>query len=106
MMTEEQKSMLVYEKIPQFGRLRENVLVGDIWKQPEINLRDRSLVTCAILATAGKRDELETHMRRAVQNGVTVDQLRGLVVQVAFYAGWPAGLTAGKALLPLIEAEK
>ena len=103
-MSEEQKARLVYEKIPQFGRLRESVLFGDVWQQPEITLRDRSLITCSILAATGKRDELESHMRRALQNGVTEEELRGLVVQVAFYAGWPAGLMTGKALLTVAEA--
>ena len=93
----------VYEMIPQFGRLRNDVLFGDVWKQPEMSPRDRSIVTCSVLATLGKRDELESHMKRAVDNGVTLDELRGLVVQIAFYAGWPAGLGAGKALLPLLE---
>jgi 4-carboxymuconolactone decarboxylase len=106
MSPEEQLAMRVYDEVPQFGRLRHEVLFGDVWKQPEMSPRDRSVVTCSVLATLGKRDELEAHMRRAVANGVTLDELRGLVVQVAFYAGWPAGLIAGKALLPLLQAGK
>lgn len=101
-----QQGMRVYELIPQFGRMRNDVLFGDVWKQPEMSPRDRSVVTCSVLATLGKLDELEMHMRRAVDNGVTLDELKGLVVQVAFYAGWPAGVTAGKALLPLLEIKK
>ena len=96
-------AMQLYDLIPQFGRLREKVLFGDVWQQPEMSPRDRSVVTCSVLAALGKLDELQVHMKRAVENGVTLDELRGLVVQVAFYAGWPAGVTAGKALLPLIR---
>jgi 4-carboxymuconolactone decarboxylase len=95
----------VYDAVPQLARLRNDVLFGDVWKQPEMSPRDRSVVTCSVLAALGKRDELEGHMRRAFNNGVTLDELRGLVVQVAFYAGWPAGMTAAKALVPLIKAE-
>jgi 4-carboxymuconolactone decarboxylase len=94
----------IYSAIPEFGRLREEVLFGDVWKQPELGLRDRSLVTCAILAALGKNDELSFHMRRAVENGVTADELRGLVVQVALYAGWPNGVGAGRAGMPIFEA--
>jgi 4-carboxymuconolactone decarboxylase len=94
----------IYDAIPQFGRLRDQVLFGDVWKQPELSQRDRSLVTCAILAALGKGDELSFHMRRAAENGVTADELRGLVVQVAFYSGWPNGLGAGKAGMPIFEA--
>jgi 4-carboxymuconolactone decarboxylase len=42
-------------------------------------------------------------VRRAINNGVTPDELRGLAVQVAFYAGWPAGLSVGKAALPILQ---
>lgn len=93
----------IYKAVPQLGRLREQVLMGDVWKQPELSLRDRSLVTCSVLAAQGKYDELTVHMARAVDNGVTVDELRGMIVQVAFYAGWPAAMTAGKAALALFE---
>jgi 4-carboxymuconolactone decarboxylase len=95
----------VYKAVPQLGRLREQVLVGDVWKQPELSLRDRSLVTCSVLAAQGKYDEMQVHMARAVENGVTPNELRGLIVQVAFYAGWPAAMTAGKAALPLLEGD-
>ena len=95
----------IYSAIPQLGRLRDDVLYGDVWNQPELSRRDRSLVTCAVLAALGKTDELKHHMALAVENGVTPDELRGLVVQIAFYAGWPCAVNAGKAGLPIFEAE-
>ncbi|MFE5837476.1 carboxymuconolactone decarboxylase family protein [Arthrobacter sp. NPDC056493] len=91
----------LYRAVPQLGRLRDDVLFGDVWEQAELSPRDRSLVTCAVLASNGNGEELTNHLKRAVDNGVTVDELRGLVVQVAFYAGWPAGLCAAKAGLEL-----
>ena len=42
--------------------------------------RDRSVVTCSLLAVLGKTEELKVHLGRAVDNGVTVDELRGLIV--------------------------
>ncbi|KVA52973.1 hypothetical protein WI61_24615 [Burkholderia cepacia] len=95
----------VYAAVPQLARIREEVLLGDVWQQPEMSFRDRILVTCAVLAATGKLDELKIWMGRGVDNGITLDELRGLVVQVTFYAGWPAGLCAGKAALPLLERE-
>jgi 4-carboxymuconolactone decarboxylase len=95
----------VYTAVPQLGRLRDEVLFGDVWKQPELGPRDRSLVTCAVLAALGKSDELTIHMKRAVENGVSADELRGLVVQVAFYGGWPCGVGAAKAGLPIFTAD-
>jgi 4-carboxymuconolactone decarboxylase len=96
----------VYEAIPQLARIREEVLLGDVWKQPELKLRDRSLVTCAVLAALGKETELQAHLHKAVANGVMPDEIRGLVVQVAFYAGWPAALCAGRMALPLLEGKE
>ena len=98
-------SQRVYQAVPQLKRIREQVLLGDVWKQPEMAYRDRILVTLGVLAAGGKIDEMKVWMRRAIDNGITLDDLRGLVVQVTFYAGWPAGLAAGKAALELFEAE-
>ena len=99
-------SARVYKNVPQLARIREQVLLGDVWKQPELAYRDRILVTCGVLAAGGKVDELRVWMSRGVEAGITLDELRGLVVQVTFYAGWPAGLAAGKAALDLFEAEQ
>lgn len=99
------ESARVYKAVPQLGKLREEVLLGNVWKQPELSYRDRVLVTCSILAATGKVDELKVWARRGVEAGLTPDELRGLVVQVTFYAGWPAALGAGKAMLELLEAE-
>lgn len=94
-----------YKAVPQFGRLRKDVLYDDVWNQPELSARDRSLVTCAILGALGKNAELAHHMQNAVKNGVTPDELRGLVVQLAFYAGWPCGVNSAKAGLPIFNAD-
>lgn len=93
----------VYRAVPHLEELRQNVLLGDIWKRPELSDGERSLVTCAILASLSRNDELRAHVKRAVDNGITKNQLRGLVVQVAFYAGWPAGLAVGRAALPYLN---
>jgi 4-carboxymuconolactone decarboxylase len=95
-----------YDLVPQFNRMRKDYLYGDIWEQPELSPRDRSLVTCAILGALGKNAELEAHMQKAITNGVTADELRGLVVQVAVYAGWPCGVNSAKAGLPVFRADK
>lgn len=95
----------IYAAVPQLARIRKDVLLGDVWQQPEMAYRDRILVTLGVLAAGGKVDEMRVWMARALDHGITLDDLRGLVVQVTFYAGWPAGLAAGKAALELFEAE-
>lgn len=98
-------SVGIYKHVPQLARIRTNVLLGDVWKQPEMAYRDRILVTLGVLAAGGKLEEMKTWMARGVDAGITLDELRGLIVQVTFYAGWPAGLCAGKAALELFESE-
>ena len=61
----------VYEFIPKLGKLRDEVLFGDVWEQPELSKRDRSLATVAMLAALYRTDEMRGHMRRALENGVT-----------------------------------
>lgn len=96
----------VYRTIPQLGRIRDEVLFGDVWKQPEMSPRDRSIVTCALLAAQGRTNELAYHVQFAIDNGLTPDELRGMAVHVAFYAGWPAGIAIGKAALSILEASE
>ena len=61
----------IYKAVPQLARIREQVLLGDVWKQPEMSYRDRILVTCSVLAATGKLDELKVWMGRGVENGIT-----------------------------------
>ena len=95
----------IYEAIPELHRLRDEMLYGDVWRQPEMSVRDRSLVTCCVLATLGREEELRFHMGKARENGVSPDEMRGLAVQLALYAGWPAGLSVGRAALPFLRED-
>jgi 4-carboxymuconolactone decarboxylase len=88
----------VYEMIPQLGKLRDEVLFGDVWEQPELTKRDRSLVTCTVLASLYRTPELKGHLQRALDNGVTAEELKGMITHVAFYSGWPTAVNAGRVL--------
>jgi len=95
----------VYEFIPKLGKLRDEVLFGDVWEQPELSKRDRSLATVAMLAALYRTDEMRGHMRRALENGVTKTELKGLITHVAFYAGWPCAVNAGRIALEVFGDE-
>lgn len=88
--------MPVYDFIPELGRLRDDVLFGDVWENPDLSRRDRSLITVAMLAALYRTEELQGHLRRALDNGVTEDELKALITHVAFYAGWPCAVNAGR----------
>jgi 4-carboxymuconolactone decarboxylase len=79
---------------PKLVDLTEQVLFGDVWERPQLSKRDRSLVTVAALVTLSRPDQLRTHLARALNNGVTQDELVELITHLAFYAGWPAAMSA------------
>ncbi len=79
---------------PALGRYTEDVLFDDAWKRPELSPRDRSLITVATLVALYRTNELPFHLKFALQNGVTREELIELITHLAFYAGWPAASTA------------
>ena len=92
-----------YEIVPQLGKLRDEVLFGDVWEQPELSKRDRSLVTISVLTALYPTDELRGHMKRALDHGVTQDEIRGMITHLAFYAGWPTAVNAGRIAVEVFE---
>ncbi len=92
-----------YELVPQLGRLRDEVVFGDVWEQPELNKRDRSLITVALLTALYRTEELRGHIKRALDNGVTQDEIRGVITHLAFYAGWPTAVNAGRVAAEIFE---
>ena len=79
---------------PKMVQLTDDVLFGDVWKRPGLSPRDRSLVTVAVLAATYRPDQLTSHLRRALANGLTQDELVEALTHLAFYAGWPSGMAA------------
>ncbi len=65
-----------------------------VWTRPGLELKQRSLVTCSILIALGRSHELKTHLRGAVNNGLTRDEIKEMLLQSCIYAGFPAGLEA------------
>ena len=97
--------MTPYDLIPQLGKLRDEVLFGDVWEQPELSKRDRSLATVAVLIALYRTQELKGHMVRAIENGVTKEELYGLITHQAFYSGWPTAVNAGRVALEVLEGQ-
>jgi 4-carboxymuconolactone decarboxylase len=79
---------------PKLAQLSDEVLFGDVWERPQLGKRDRSLVTCAALVALGKTEPMGFHFPRALENGVTADELVELITHLAFYAGWPNAMSA------------
>jgi 4-carboxymuconolactone decarboxylase len=79
---------------PALQGYTNTVLFGDVWERPGLSKRDRSLITVATLVALYRTNELPFHVRRAIENGVTRDELVELITHLAFYAGWPTASTA------------
>ena len=99
------EKMTPYDLIPQLGKLRDEVLFGDVWEQPELSKRDRSLATVAVLIALYRTQELKGHMVRAIENGVTKEELYGLRTHLAFYSGWPTAVNEGRVALEVLEGQ-
>jgi 4-carboxymuconolactone decarboxylase len=82
------------EVAPQLADVTANVLFGDIWERPGLSKRDRSLITVATLVALYRTDQLRGHIGRALDNGVTQDEIGEVITHMAFYAGWPTAANA------------
>lgn len=80
---------------PKFAQLTNDVVLGDLWQRTDLAPRDRSLVTIAALASQGDHEQLAPYVRRALDSGLTRDQIAEALTHLAFYAGWGK---AGQAL--------
>ncbi|HHL4082177.1 MULTISPECIES: carboxymuconolactone decarboxylase family protein [unclassified Burkholderia] len=79
---------------PTLAAFVDDTLYPRIWSDPALAPRDRSLVTVAALIAGGHLDELPAHLRRALANGVTREALSAAITHLAFYAGFPAAISA------------
>jgi 4-carboxymuconolactone decarboxylase len=79
---------------PALAEYTDKVLFGDVWRRPNLSPRDRSLITVAGLVALYRTNELPFHVKRALENGVTRDEIIELITHLAFYSGWPTAATA------------
>lgn len=81
---------------------------GGIWGRPGLEAKIRSVVTVSCLLALGRRHELSLHLRGAVNNGWTKEELQEIIIHAGCYSGWPAavdGFRIAKEVFDAIEAE-
>ena len=86
----------VRDVFPKLGELTDKVVFGDVWERKQLSKRDRSLVTISALTALYRPDQLRGHLWRALDNGVSKEEIIELITHLAFYVGWPR---AGSAAL-------
>jgi 4-carboxymuconolactone decarboxylase len=79
---------------PGLVHYTDRVLFDEVWEREGLSKRDRSLVTVAALTALGKTEQLQFHLDFARRNGVTEDELKEAILQLAFYTGWPNAMGA------------
>jgi 4-carboxymuconolactone decarboxylase len=80
-----------------FQRLTTEWCWGYAWTRPGLDRKTRSLVNLAMLTALNRSPEIKLHVRGALNNGVTVDEIKEVLVHATIYCGIPAGLDAFKA---------
>lgn len=78
---------------------------GEVWTRPGLPRRERSLITLALLVAGARWEELPLHLRGALNNGVTVEEIKEVLLHSAIYAGVPAANTAFQIAQELLAKE-
>lgn len=76
---------------------------GAVWARPELDRRTRSMVTLGMLIALNRSTEFATHVRAALTNGVTSDEIREVLLHATVYAGVPAGVEAFRIAGPILQ---
>ena len=87
---------VMQEGAPHLAELSADVLFGDVWERPGLSKQDRSLITVPSLIALYRTDQLRAHIRRALDNGVTRDEIGEIITHMAFYGGWPTAANASR----------
>src|SRR5438045_9648609 len=99
----EQASATSFSK--DFQDLLTRYAWGEIWARPGLDRRTRSCITVAMTVALNRPEELALHLRGALRNGVTVDELREILLQTAVYCGVPAANSAFRVAEEVLGSE-
>jgi 4-carboxymuconolactone decarboxylase len=89
--------------VPKMIEVAEEVIYGDIWERPGLSKRDRSLIVVASLISQYRPEQLRGHLIRALDHGVTKDEIAEIITHLAFYSGWPGSMTAANIARQVFE---
>lgn len=78
---------------------------GEIWTRPGLSRRDRSIINLAMISALNRPHELRLHLRGALNNGLTKEEVREILLQVTIYCGVPAGVDSFRAAQEVFGAE-
>lgn len=98
------------EKADSFMMAFQNITTewcwGYAWTRPGLDRKTRSMLNLAMLTALNRPNEIKLHVKGALKNGVTVDEIKEILVHATVYCGIPAGLDAFKAAHGVLKDEK
>ena len=93
-----------FQQTPYLADLLNQVVYAETWKREELSPRDRSMITVAVGAAMYASSEVRYHSGRALDNGVTQEELAEIITHVAFYSGFPTAVNAARVLADVYTA--
>jgi len=99
----ERASANATELTGEFQELITEYAWGTIWTRPGLDRRSRSMITLTALVAMGHDEELAMHLRAARTNGLSVDEIKEVLLQTAIYCGVPAANTAFRIAQQVLE---
>jgi 4-carboxymuconolactone decarboxylase len=89
-----------------FQRIVTQYCWGEAWGDPTLTPRERSILNLGMIASLGKMHEFETHVRGALTNGLTPNEIRAVLTQIAVYCGVPVGVDCFRVAREVLKAGK
>jgi 4-carboxymuconolactone decarboxylase len=93
----------------EFGRPLQELVTeycwGEVWTRPGLSLRDRSLINLGMLTALGRGEELKLHVRGALNNGCSVEEIQETLLQTAIYCGVPAAISSFRVAQSVFDEE-
>lgn len=97
-----ERSLRTVEGLGDLGRFVIEVAYGDVYDRSGLSLRDRQLISVAVLAAMGRSSQLPQHLRTALKEGITPEELTEVMIQVGVLAGFPVAMNATSTLRTIV----
>jgi len=97
-----ERSLRTIESLGDLGRFILEFAYGEVYSRPGLSLRDRQIATVAVLVALGRSSQLPVHLRSSLKAGLTADELREIILQVATLAGFPPAMNAMSTLKTIL----
>jgi 4-carboxymuconolactone decarboxylase len=89
-----------------FQRFITQYCWGEAWGDETLTPRERSILNLGMIASLGKMEEFQTHVRGALTNGLTPNEIRAVLTQITVYCGVPIGVDCFRAAKPIVDQHK